>query len=71
MRQSRRLRPPFRDDPERVFAFRLARDLNMTMTELRNTLSTREFTEWVAFYSYEAKMRQEAEREARRKERRR
>lgn len=43
----------------------------MTMSQLRNTMSAREFTDWVAFYSYEAKMQQEAEREARRKERRR
>lgn len=34
-------------------------------------MSAAEFTDWLGFYSYEAKMRQEAEREARRKERHR
>jgi hypothetical protein len=33
-------------------------------------MSNREFNEWVAFYSYEAKMREEAERKANRKQRR-
>jgi hypothetical protein len=41
------------------------------MSDLRNKMSAAEFTEWLAFYSYEAKMQAEAEREARRKERRR
>jgi hypothetical protein len=39
----------------------------MTMKDLRNEMSAAEFTEWVAFYSYEAKMQAEAEREAKRK----
>ena len=43
----------------------------MTMHQLRNTMSASEFTDWLAFYSYEAKMRQEAERDAKRKERHR
>lgn len=54
-----------------MFAFRLARDLRMSVGELRRRMSSAEFSEWVAFYSYEAKMRAEAEREARRRERRR
>jgi hypothetical protein len=41
------------------------------MRQIRNTMSAAEFTDWMAFYSYEAKMRQEAEREARRRDRRR
>lgn len=38
----------------------------MTYGELRRRMSQREFTDWVAFYSYEAKMREEAERKAKR-----
>jgi hypothetical protein len=48
-----------------VFAFRLARDLGMTMGELRG-MPAAEFSRWMAFYSYEAKMRKEAERKANR-----
>jgi hypothetical protein len=29
-------------------------------------MSNREFTNWIAFYSYEVKMREEAERKAKR-----
>jgi hypothetical protein len=29
-------------------------------------MSAREFTDWIAFYSYENKMREEAERKAKR-----
>lgn len=66
-----RLRPRFRDSPERVFAFRLARDLGMTYADVRRRISAAEFTDWLGFYSYEHKMRAEAEREANRRERRR
>lgn len=54
-----------------MFAFRLARDLGVTYGEMRRRMSAAEFTQWLGFYSYEAKMRAEAERDARRKERRR
>jgi hypothetical protein len=50
-----------------VFAFRLARDLGITYGQLKSQMSNSEFTEWLAFYSYENKMRQEAERKAKRK----
>lgn len=61
-----RLRPRFRTNPERVFAFRLARDLGLTYGQLRAGMSNHEFTEWLAFYSYERKMQDEAERKAKR-----
>lgn len=38
----------------------------MTYGQLRRTMTAAEFTDWLAFYSYEAKMKQEAERKARR-----
>ena len=58
----------FRDDTgEKVFAFRLARDLGMTYGELKRRMSNREFTQWLAFYSFERKQREEAERKAARK----
>ena len=61
-----RLRPRFRKSPERAFAFRLARDLGLTYGQLKAGMSNREFTEWLAFYSYERKMQEEAERKAKR-----
>lgn len=42
----------------------------MTYGEVRSRMSAAEFTDWLGFYSYEQKMRSEAEREARRRERR-
>jgi hypothetical protein len=39
----------------------------MTYGELKARMSNREFTEWLAFYSYERKQREEAERKARKK----
>lgn len=53
-----------------MFAYRLARDLGMTYGDVRRRIGAAEFTEWLAFYSYEGKMRAEAEREARRREQR-
>lgn len=50
-----------------VFAFRLARDLGLTYGQLRKQMSNREFTQWLAFYSYERKMQEEADRKAKRK----
>jgi hypothetical protein len=47
-----------------VFAYRLARDLGMTMGELRR-MPAAEFSRWMGFYSYEMKARKEAERKAR------
>ena len=64
--RSWRVRLRFRDDGEKYFAFRLARDLGITYADLKARMSNREFTDWIAFYSYEAKMREEAERKAKR-----
>ena len=42
--------------------FRLARDLHMTVRQLRASLTAADFNDWIAFYSYEAKTQAEAER---------
>lgn len=42
--------------------FHLARALGRTVTELRHTLSAKEYGEWVAFYNWEQKEREKAER---------
>jgi hypothetical protein len=42
----------------------LARDLGMTVGEIRRTMSTTEFYQWTAFYSYEQKMRKAEEAKA-------
>jgi hypothetical protein len=42
----------------------------MTVRQLRGEMSAAEFTQWVGFYSYENKMRAEAERAAEREARR-
>ena len=39
----------------------------MTYGELKRRMSNREFTQWLAFYSFERKQREEAERKAARK----
>ena len=49
---------------ERVFLFRLAKDLGKTVSELEAELSTKEFVEWIAYYNAVAKAE---EREARRR----
>ena len=36
-----------------AFQFKLARDLNMTVAELRSTMSLLEFNQWVGFYLWE------------------
>jgi hypothetical protein len=46
--------------------FRLARDLNMTVRQLRSSLTASDFTDWLAFYSFEAKTESDARREANR-----
>jgi hypothetical protein len=42
--------------------FRLARDLGMTAGHLRRSISAAEFTQWAAFYSWEAEEQKKAER---------
>ena len=48
--------------PERQFYFRLAEVLGCTVAELLERISSRELTEWVAYYRIEAK-RTEMERQ--------
>lgn len=50
-----------------MFEFRLARDLGMTVGELRQRMSTAEFAQWVAFYVAEAKERARQEKAARKR----
>lgn len=50
--------------PELAFEFRLARDLHLTVAELRRRLSVAEFTEWIAYYRHEAAEQKRAEAEA-------
>ena len=52
------------EQAERAFTFRLARDLGMTVAELEHKMTTREFTEWIAFCSAEAKEEENAHRRA-------
>ncbi len=46
---------PFRSNPDLRFQFRLARDLGMTRADLLRRMSAREYAQWVAFYTVEAK----------------
>ena len=43
----------FKNNPDTFFQFRLARDLAMTVAELRSKMSSYEFNQWVSFYVYE------------------
>ena len=43
----------FRNDPDLIFQYRLARDLGMTVAELTTTISHKEFMLWAGFYVYE------------------
>jgi hypothetical protein len=42
-----------RRQPERVFLFRLAKELGMTVRRLLNELDSREISEWLAFFRIE------------------
>ena len=44
--------------PERIFLFRLAKELGKTVRQLLNELDSREIAEWLAFFKLE---REEAE----------
>ncbi len=48
------------------FDFMLARDLGMTVNEMRSRMSTAEYTEWFAFYQWEAREREKAEKSRKR-----
>jgi len=52
------------EQAEKVFTFRLARDLGMTVKELGERLTVREFQEWMAFYWAEAKEIEAARKKA-------
>lgn len=58
------------DAAERTFLFRLAKDLHMTVRNLCEQMSTREFVEWAAFYSVEAKEEEAAHKRAKQKSKR-
>jgi len=52
------------EQAEKVFTFRLARDLGMTVKELGERMTQREFCEWMAFYWAEAKEIEAAQKKA-------
>jgi len=43
----------FKSNPDLAFQFRLARDLSMTVAELRTTMSSYEYSQWVTYYLWE------------------
>lgn len=49
--------------------FRLAKDLCMTVAELEYRISAREFAEWAAYYTAEAKAEEAAHKRAEQKAR--
>ncbi len=51
-------------EAEEVTTFRLARDLGMTVAELEQRMSVREFSKWAAFYAAEAKVQERADKKA-------
>ncbi len=61
----------FKSNPELRFEMYLARELRMTLSEMRRKMSSAEFAKWVAFYNVEnqeqEKARKDAERKAKRK----
>lgn len=58
-------------NPDLVFQFRLARDLRMTVGELRTKMSSLEYSQWATFYYVEQqerdKQRAMAEAEAKKR----
>lgn len=49
----------FKTNNDLFFQFRLARDLGMTVGELRTTMSNKEYMQWAWFYVFEQKKRNE------------
>ena len=47
----------FENDSELAFDFKLARDLGLTVGELRQKMSVLEYQQWIGFYLYEKKQR--------------
>jgi len=46
-------------NPERMFVFRLARELGMTASRLLKEADSRELAEWMAFFSIENQERED------------
>lgn len=44
--------------PERMFCFRLARELGMTVSRMLLEMDSRELTEWMAFFTIEQEERE-------------
>lgn len=61
--QGRWQRNGFVSDGDYRLQFILARDLGMTVEELRHRMSQREFGEWNEFYLWEKRERDRMERE--------
>lgn len=61
----------FDTNTDLAFQFRLARDLGMTVAELRATMSNEEYLSWVKYYTWEQDMKNKqvalAEAEAKKK----
>jgi len=55
------------DAAERVFLFRLAKDIGMTVADLEQRISTYEFAEWAAYHSALAKAEEAAHKKAEQK----
>ena len=47
----------FETNLDRIFTFKLARELGMTVGELMTTMSSEEYNQWIAFYKYETDVR--------------
>jgi hypothetical protein len=43
----------FKTNPDLSFQFRLARDLGMTVADLRTKMSSYEYNQWVTYYLWE------------------
>ena len=43
----------FETNLDKIFTFKLARELGMTVGELMTTMSSEEYNQWIAFYKYE------------------
>lgn len=43
----------FRNNLDTLFQFQLARDLGMTVTDLRSKMPLKEYNQWISFYTYE------------------
>jgi hypothetical protein len=45
-------------DPDKAFEFFLAEKLNMTVAQLRASMSGQEYLEWWAYFSHKAQLRE-------------